>query len=200
MSEDRVTINSEDVMVRMQPTPNPYALKFITNQALKAEGKATFQHPTEAQELPLIASLFDVQGVLQVYVYQNTLTITHTGELDSDDMENSVTSVLKTRLPIHNPAFSTPDEAEEERRPTVDRSNLSKEMQEIENILDRTIRPGLQADGGDLDVISLEDNELKILYQGACGGCPSAMMGTLDAIQGILRQELDNPELKVRPI
>ena len=38
------------------------------------------------------------------------------------------------------------------------------------------------------------------MYQGACGGCPSAMMGTLDAIEGILQNELKNPELRVRPI
>lgn len=200
MTTDKAKISSDDVLVRMQPTPNPYALKFIVNQALKTEGKATFQHPAEVQDLPLLASLFEVQGVLQLYLYQNTLTITHTGELDSDEMEENVTSVLKTRVPIHNPDFVSKGEEDEPSRKTVDRSELTPEMQEIENILDRTIRPGLQADGGDLDVISLEENELKILYQGACGGCPSAMMGTLDAIQGILRQELNNPTLKVRPI
>ena len=71
---------------------------------------------------------------------------------------------------------------------------------QIEEILDRTIRPGLQADGGDIDVVSFADNELRILYQGACGGCPSSMMGTLDAIQGILREELQNFNLVVQPV
>ena len=67
-------------------------------------------------------------------------------------------------------------------------------------MLDRTIRPGLQADGGDVEVVSYKDDTISILYQGACGGCPSAMMGTLDAIQGILQQELGKPDLKVRPL
>ena len=65
-------------------------------------------------------------------------------------------------------------------------------MDRIEEILDRTVRPGLQADGGDIEIVEFTNDDLKILYQGACGGCPSAMMGTLDAIQGILRNELEN--------
>ena len=70
----------------------------------------------------------------------------------------------------------------------------------IEEILDRTVRPGLQADGGDLEVMSFENDEVKISYQGACGGCPSAMTGTLSAIENILQQELNNPNLTVIPL
>jgi Fe-S cluster biogenesis protein NfuA len=58
------------------------------------------------------------------------------------------------------------------------------------------VRPGLQADGGDLEVLELDGNILTIRYQGACGGCPSAMMGTLQAIESILREEF-NPYLEV---
>jgi Fe-S cluster biogenesis protein NfuA len=58
------------------------------------------------------------------------------------------------------------------------------------------VRPGLQADGGDLEILELDGNILTIRYEGACGGCPSAMMGTLQAIEGILRTEF-NPYLEV---
>ena len=149
--------------------------------------------------MPLCQSLFDIAGVKQLHLFQNTLTISHAGELTEDTMEEQVESVVKTRMPVHDPTFVTEEEKEKQSQ-SKDRSNLSPEMQKIEEILDRTIRPGLRADGGDLDVISYEDNTLKILYQGACGGCPSAMMGTLDAIQGILQQEMQNPEIKVRPV
>ncbi|MEO0337319.1 MAG: NifU family protein, partial [Pseudomonadota bacterium] len=104
---------------------------------------------------------------------------------------------VRPRIPIHNPDFGEP---ENKAGPKVDRENLSPELQNVEEILDRTIRPGLQADGGDVEVIKKEDNEIYILYQGACGGCPSSMMGTLDAIQSILRHELSNPEISVIPI
>ena len=62
--------------------------------------------------------------------------------------------------------------------------------------MDRTIRPALQMDGGDLQIIALDGNTLTVNYQGACGSCPSSSMGTLKAIEGILRDEF-NPDLVV---
>jgi Fe-S cluster biogenesis protein NfuA len=192
------TIKNEDVLVRVQETPNPFALKFIVNLALKTEGKATFQTLKSAENFPLVRDLFAIEGVRQVYLFQNTLTITHDGSLSEQDLGDQVTAVLKTRLPVHNPDFTVGDEAPVVKK--VDRSHLDEKRKKVEEILDRTIRPGLQADGGDIDVISFDNNELKILYQGACGGCPSSMMGTLEAIQNILRNELDNPEIVVSPL
>jgi Fe-S cluster biogenesis protein NfuA len=63
------------------------------------------------------------------------------------------------------------------------------EMGKIETIIDRTIRPALQGDGGDLELVDFKDNVLSIRYQGACQGCPGALMGTLRAIEGVLKRE-----------
>jgi Fe-S cluster biogenesis protein NfuA len=51
-------------------------------------------------------------------------------------------------------------------------------------------------DGGYLEVLGLTDHTLSIRYQGACGSCPSSLTGTLMAIEGMLKQEVD-PELEV---
>ena len=194
-------INASDVEVRWQETPNPNALKFIVNKPLKDEGKATFVSKEDSKGLPMVNSLLDVLGVKQVYMQGNSLTVSHDGQMGTDNIVDTVKSILKTRMTIHDPSFSTDDESANKKKPEgVDRSGLSKELQEIEEVLDRTIRPGLYADGGDVEVISFENDELRIMYQGACGGCPSAMMGTLDAIQNILRHELDNLNIIVIPI
>jgi Fe-S cluster biogenesis protein NfuA len=192
-----MAIEEKDILVRALPTPNPYALKFIVNQALKKDGKATFHSPAEAADLPMVRDLF-VTGVKQVYFFQNTVTITHNGELTDTELEEQVGAVIKTRLAVHNPDFQTED------APMVkaakNRIHVEPLLNEVEEILDRTVRPGLQADGGDIEVVDFSNNELQIIYQGACGGCPSAMMGTLDAIQSILRQELSNEQITVTPI
>ncbi|MEC7182301.1 MAG: NifU family protein [Bdellovibrionota bacterium] len=48
-----------------------------------------------------------------------------------------------------------------------------------------------------MECLSFEDNILVIKYQGACGTCPSSTTGTLEAIKGILRDEMNNPEIDV---
>jgi Fe-S cluster biogenesis protein NfuA len=188
----------DDVLIRTQTTPNPYALKFIANHAFKADGKATFSSVAECESIALARDLLNIAGVKQIHFYQNTLTVTFDGQLTPEQLQERVEVVVRTRLPVHDPHFS----ADSDKKAPVERdqSQWPPERRQIEEILDRTIRPGLRADGGDVEVISFENNEVRILYQGACGGCPSSMMGTLDAIQGILQNETGNTELRVRPL
>lgn len=181
-----------EVMIRTMNTPNPFAYKFIANGPFKSNGKATFNSAQEAQGILLIENLFQLPEILQIHLFENVMTVTFKEDTDIDESIEKVTAIVQTRLPVHNPNFLLPDEKESKKR----KENLSPEMQEIEDILDRTIRPGLQADGGDLEIISYNNNLLTISYEGACGTCPSSMYGTLDAIQSILRHEF-NPELEV---
>ncbi len=64
-------------------------------------------------------------------------------------------------------------------------------------IVDEKIRPFLRGDGGDLELISYENNVLTIKYQGSCGCCPHAAMGTLRYIEQVLKEEY-NTDIKVK--
>jgi len=189
-------LSPEDVLIRMWRTPNPYALKFTLNVPLKQTGKATFHAPEEAPDLPLVHSLFSIPGIKRVYLFQNQMTLTHNGQISEKEIEEQVTSIVRTRIQVHDPDFM-----EKSQTPvrTVKKSN-DPIVSQIDEILDRAVRPGLQADGGDLEVLSVENNQVKIAYQGACGGCPSAMTGTLEAIENILQREMNKPDLTVIPV
>ena len=78
---------------------------------------------------------------------------------------------------------------------------LSKEdqLKAIEMVLDRSIRANLARDGGGVEVKGFEDNVVKIEYHGACGSCATSSTGTLQFIQGQLKQQLDS-SLKVKPV
>ncbi len=183
---------SYEVLVRTMNTPNPNAFKFIVNAPLKNTANATFNAAAAALGITLIESLFAMPEVLQVHVFENVMTVTFKEGSDLDKVNAEVNAILQTRLSVHDPDFLMPSERELKSRKT----DLSPEMQKIDEILDRTIRPGLQSDGGDLDIVSYENHVLTINYQGACGTCPSSMYGTLDAIQSILQNEFD-PALQV---
>ena len=53
------------------------------------------------------------------------------------------------------------------------------------------LRVHLQADGGDLEIVSVEGKNVKLRLKGACGGCPHATMTIKDGLQRILREEID---------
>jgi Fe-S cluster biogenesis protein NfuA len=65
-------------------------------------------------------------------------------------------------------------------------------------MLDEQVRPYLQGDGGDLYVVGLEGNKLKVHYQGACGSCPSSLSATLTGIEGLVHSV--DPELQLVPV
>jgi len=71
------------------------------------------------------------------------------------------------------------------------------EISKIEEILNKTIRPHIKSDGGDIEIVGLEGNVLTINYKGACSGCPMATQGTLQAIQQVLRENY-KPDIEVQ--
>jgi NFU1 iron-sulfur cluster scaffold homolog, mitochondrial len=184
-------VNNTEIMVRVQPTPNPNALKFVINKTVKTTGKATFTRPSEATGIRLASDLFEVDGVRQLHFFENVITVTYADDADVDTLRFEVIAIIQRDMVLHDPEFLL-----EEERKKVDRSQLPPEIQQIEEILDRTVRMYLQGDGGDIEVIALKGHTLEVRYQGACGTCPSSISGTLDAIQGILREQFD-PELEV---
>jgi Fe-S cluster biogenesis protein NfuA len=181
--------SSGELLIRVAPTPNPNARKFILSQPVLLEGKANFTSLQEASEVRLAYDLLVIPGVRGVHFFENVITITLAFDQDFDELQPQLIAVIRTRMPIHDPAFNK----KHSEKSKVDPSLLPEEVRKIEDILDRTVRPGLQGDGGDLEVLRFENDQLFVRYQGACGSCPSSTTGTLMAIESILRDELGRP-------
>jgi len=56
------------------------------------------------------------------------------------------------------------------------------------------IRPSLQADGGDVEFVSVEDGIVKVRLQGACAGCPMSQMTLKMGIEKMLKEEIPEVE------
>ena len=56
------------------------------------------------------------------------------------------------------------------------------------------IRPALQADGGDVELVGVDDGVVKVTLKGACAGCPVASMTLKQGIERVLKDEI--PEVK----
>jgi Fe-S cluster biogenesis protein NfuA len=56
------------------------------------------------------------------------------------------------------------------------------------------IRPMLQKDGGDVELVEVTDGIVKVRLQGACAGCPMSQMTLKNGIESFLKKEI--PEVK----
>ena len=62
----------------------------------------------------------------------------------------------------------------------------------VEKVIER-IRPAVQQDGGDIELVSVEDGLVKLRLVGSCAGCPSSMMTLKAGIERAIRAEV--PEI-----
>ncbi len=56
------------------------------------------------------------------------------------------------------------------------------------------VRPALQADGGDVELVDVTEGVVKLKLKGACSGCPMAMITLKSGIERALKQQI--PEVK----
>jgi Fe-S cluster biogenesis protein NfuA len=65
--------------------------------------------------------------------------------------------------------------------------------EKVEEVL-KKIRPNLQADGGDIELVDVVDGVVKVRLTGACGTCPMSTMTFKMGVERILKEQI--PEIK----
>ncbi len=172
----------------IEETPNPNAVKFILREAVSNGTAHSYSSVEQAGEDELAKSLFAIEHVVSVFYMDRMITVEKEDQGDWDDMLPILAVPIRAAAAVNSPAAVGGAIA----AVISDDPRLLK----INDILDEKVRPALMGDGGYLEVLGLKDHTLSIRYQGACGSCPSSLTGTLMAIEGMLKQEVD-PEMEV---
>jgi NifU-like protein len=60
----------------------------------------------------------------------------------------------------------------------------------IEDVIDREIRPALRQDGGDLELIDVDGNTVKVRFRGACSGCVVSAITLKDVVEARLKENV----------
>ena len=63
----------------------------------------------------------------------------------------------------------------------------------VESVLNR-IRPLMQADGGDIELVEVRGNSARVRLTGMCSGCPSAHLTLYVGVETALKDEISNFE------
>ncbi len=174
----------------IEETPNPNAVKFLLKEPVTNGVARSFSSSSEAGEDALAKSLFDVGQVASVFYMDRMITVEKTDEADWNDLMPQLAVPIRAAESTAHAAAASVGGA------LAAVVSDDPRLMRINEILDEKIRPALAGDGGWLEVLSLKDHTLSIRYQGACGSCPSSISGTLMAIEGMLKQDVD-PEIEV---
>jgi Fe-S cluster biogenesis protein NfuA len=177
----------------IEPTPNPNAMKFILKEPITHGNSRSYDRPSDARGDSLAEALFAVEHVATVFYMDRFLTITKEPFGSWDDLLPKVAVPIREAPAAADQPLPEPVGVSAGTEAAADDAEM---LERINAVLDERIRPGLAGDGGGLQVIGLIDRVLTVRYQGACGTCPSAIAGTLMAIENMLQTDVD-PELQV---
>jgi Fe-S cluster biogenesis protein NfuA len=67
-------------------------------------------------------------------------------------------------------------------------------ISQVQEIIENQIRPALQSDGGDIELVDVEDGIVKVRLVGACSHCPSSAMTLYEGVEKMLMEKI--PEVK----
>lgn len=174
-------------VVKLESTPNPNAMKLLLDTKILEAGSRSYENAAEAKHDPIAAALFEIPDVKSVFFMPSFVTIVKEPAASWDGVAQMATMVLEAQSPMLSEATPKAEAAEGDAL-----------FQQIREVVESRIVPALAKDGGGLELIGLDGHVLTIRYQGACGSCPSATVGTLRSIEHILRVEVD-PALSVIP-
>jgi Fe-S cluster biogenesis protein NfuA len=184
-------------------TPNPNARKFILREPLTYGASKSYENAEQARGDELGEALFAIPHVTNVFYVDTWITVTQDGKAHWPDLLRQLAVPIRDAPSAQERSAELIGEAtgSVDGAPRVQREMTPEEQAKlaaIREMLDQEVRPYLQGDGGDLHVVDLEGNVLKVHYQGACGSCPSSISGTLAGIEGMIRRI--DPELEVMAV
>ena len=182
--------------LKIQPTPNPQSCQFITNQPILSEGAIHFDSVDQGNGDPFANGLFRIFGIENIFIKDNFVTITKSPVVGWESIIPQIENVIENHLRFYDrpPSEKTSVEQDGEFKeftPEEFFSFPSAQKEKIINaIFDYAIRPTLANDGGDLELVGIKGTVIQIHYQGACGTCPSSTRGTLQYIEGMIKENL----------
>lgn len=171
------------MIILTERTPNPDALKFVPHVALTSGASRWCAH---AEDAPLAARLFTLEGVRRVFIAPDFVTVTRApGGPAWPELRFAVIAALAEHIEAGEPALSS--EADGVGGSALDEDEI---VSEIRQVLALHVRPGVARDGGDvlLERFDPDTGVVWVKMQGACGGCPSSRLTLKAGIEQILRR------------
>jgi len=172
------------MFVQTQNTPNPNSLKFYPGCEVLEEGQTVdFPNANAAQISPLARQLFRIDGIRNVFLGHDYVTVTKHEEnpwnVVKPEIFATIMDFFSSGLPVLTDGLPPSDTAYDEDDDEV--------VMMIKELLDSRIRPTVQEDGGDVLFKGFEDGIVKLKLQGSCTGCPSSSVTLKHGIQNMMQ-------------
>ncbi|MBP6828422.1 MAG: NifU family protein [Saprospiraceae bacterium] len=187
------TITKSPVMLYTEETPNPEALKYVTNRMLY-RGIADFnEKELAAAWSPMANTLMELPYVKSVYFNNNYVTITKEFNYEWAEIMLKLKEFVKNYIEnggaIVQEGFAEyAEKIAAEQNATQFSGEDGDIARKIKELIDMYVKPAVEGDGGNIEFKSYEKGKVYVVMQGSCSGCPSSTVTLKSGIEGMLKR------------
>ena len=171
------------MFIQTEDTPNPETLKFIPGVLVLNSGSADFPNAESAQNSPLAARLFKIEGVSRVFLSSDFISVTKDNQLDWNTLKPSILTGIMDHFSSGLPSIEGSIEIDDVSNNFED----TETIKQIKDLLETRVRPAVAMDGGDITFCSFESGVVTLQMKGACAGCPSSTATLKMGIENMLK-------------
>ena len=181
------------MFIQTEPTPNPDTLKFLPGQDVTgSSGPYDFASPDEAGISPLAHALFEVEGVVRVFLGHDFISLTKGDQNDWIHVRPMALATIMDHFVAGLPVITGQDESSFStgRGGVEDYEGEAAEIVgEIIELIETRVRPAVAQDGGDIIFHRFEPESgiVHLSMRGACAGCPSSTFTLKQGIENMLK-------------
>tara|TARA_B100000579_G_scaffold197867_1_gene161743 strand:+ start:29071 stop:29649 length:579 start_codon:yes stop_codon:yes gene_type:complete len=175
-------------IIYAESTPNPTVMKFVSNKVLTTISKEAL-NVDETSNWPLLKKIFSFPFVQEIFISNNYISIKKHEVVKWDAITNQVRIFIQEQL---NNGVKIVDLHEMHENDSLKKNTKSEFEKEVENIININIKPNIQMDGGDIELVSCENKIVKVFLKGACSGCPSSQLTLKSGIEVLLKEAFPN--------
>ena len=181
------------VMLYTEQTPNPEALKYVTNRLLY-RGIADFKEKDLAAEWsPMANTLMELPYVKSVYFNNNYVTIMKEINYDWSEIMLKLKEFIKNFIEqggvVVKDGFSEFWEQQMTQNNAAQFAGEDGEIaRKVKELIDTYVKPAVEMDGGNIEFKAFEKGRVFVTMQGSCSGCPSSTVTLKAGIEGMLKR------------
>jgi NFU1 iron-sulfur cluster scaffold homolog, mitochondrial len=181
------------IMLYTEQTPNPEALKYVTNRILY-KGVADFNEKELAAEWsPLANSLMELPFIKSVYFNNNYVTVTKEFNYEWSDIMLKIKDFIKDYVEndgqVVKEGFADyMAKVESEQAANRFSGEDGETARRIKELIDQYVKPAVEGDGGNIEFKHYEKGVVYVQMQGSCSGCPSSTVTLKSGIEGMLKR------------
>ncbi len=181
------------VMLYTEQTPNPEALKYVTNRLLY-RGIADFKEMELAAEWsPMAKSMMELPYVKSVYFNNNYVTVTKEINYDWTEIMLKLKEFIKDFVEndgiIVKEGFAEFWDKQMAESNAVQFNGEDGEIaKKVKELIDTYVKPAVEMDGGNIEFKAFEKGRVFVTMQGSCSGCPSSTVTLKAGIEGMLKR------------